>query len=324
MPHTISIVIPVLNEEKNILEAYSAIKQIFSQTAYDFEIVFTDNHSTDGTETIISRLAAGDPRVKYLRFSRNFGYQKSIFTGFLFATGAAAIQLDCDLQDPPELMLAFLKHWERGARIVYGIRKKRQEPRRVEFVRKLFYRFLDAISEYPIPQDVGDFRLIDRSVIEILRQCQDDSPYLRGFFAEIGFDQIGFPYERLERQRGDSKFPMRKMIALGLDGIINHSTVPLRLSTWIGFIMAGVTTLTMTGYAICRLVVGRAWPAGFTTVVLFILLSITLNSFFLGIIGEYLSRIFKSTRRRPMTIVEKALNTSAQTTEVPQSRGLTQ
>lgn len=306
----ISIVVPVFNEEANIEPLYAALLSILAQleARYDFELLFTDNHSTDRTFEVLRRLALKDHRIRVLRFSRNFGFQRSIYTGYIHARGQAAIQIDCDLQDPPELIIEFLKRWEEGYQVVYGERLQRQESWHMNIVRKTFYRLIDFLSEDKLPYDAGDFRLVDRRILDVLKQIDDYQPYLRGLIATLGFNQIGIPYSRNERQLGESKFNMAQLFGLALDGILNHSVVPLRLATGIGMIVSVSTFLGTAVYLLGKIILGKPWPPGFTTLVILILSSLSLNALFLGIIGEYLGRIYRQVKKRPLTIVENEID----------------
>jgi polyisoprenyl-phosphate glycosyltransferase len=307
----ISLVVPVFNEEANIFPFYEAVTSVVDPlaNAFRFEFVFTDNHSTDNTFPLLSALAARDSRVRAFRFSKNFGYQRSILTGYARCRGDAAIQLDVDLQDPPELISTFLHHWQEGADVVYGVRTERAEGFGITAMRSLFYRLVDLLSEEKLPVDAGDFRLISRRVIDILVQYRDENPYLRGTIATLGFTQIGVPYVRNARQRGESKFPFSKLLSLAIDGILNHSTVPLRFATYFGLIASVLTIIMMVGYAVARLVLGTQWPAGFTTLAALILMSISINAMLLGIIGEYLGRMYRQVRPSPLTIIEATIDT---------------
>jgi glycosyltransferase involved in cell wall biosynthesis len=301
----ISIVVPVYNESENITPFYERLCAVLATLDdYSFEIVFTDNHSEDGTFAQLVRLAAGDPRVRVYRFSRNFGFQRSIYTGYLKARGDAAIQLDVDLQDPPELIPRFIEEWQKGYRVVYGVRKKRQESRRITIARKGFYRVVAFLSEDPLPLDAGDFRLVDRAILDQLRTMPDSQPYLRGAIASLGFSQLGVPYDRANRERGESKFRMRDLIGLSLDAILNHSIVPLRVASYVGITIGLLTIVGFVVFVIIKLLFGAAWPAGFATTTVLILVAITLNALFLGIIGEYLGRIYRQVKPRPITVVE--------------------
>jgi glycosyltransferase involved in cell wall biosynthesis len=305
----ISIVVPVLNEEQNIERLYATVQETLRPVAdrYDFDFVFTDNHSTDSSFDILKQLAARDARVRVLRFSRNFGYQRSILTGYLNATGDAVIQLDCDLQDPPALILEFLHQWEQGYRVVYGVRRRRQEGFLITALRKVFYRTINALSEHPLPVDAGDFRLVDRRIVEELRNIDDATPYLRGMIATLGFRQIGIEYDRDPRQYGETNFRMRDLTQLAMDGIANHSTIPLRLATYLSQAIFLMACLVIAIYSAARMTVGSDWPAGFTTLAVLILISTSLNALLAGIQGEYIGRIYRQVQKRPLSIVENQL-----------------
>ncbi|MGA9567921.1 MAG: glycosyltransferase family 2 protein [Candidatus Korobacteraceae bacterium] len=309
----ISICVPVYNEERNVRLVYESLLSILAGVGdrYDFEFLFTDNHSTDRTFAALTELASLDPRVRAIRFSRNFGFQRSILTAYNNARGDAAVQIDCDLQDPPSLILEFLEKWESGYQVVYGVRTARKESWGMNTTRKIFYRLIDSLSDDPLPHDAGDFRLIDRRVLDQLLKFDDYQPYLRGAIASLGFEQIGIPYSRAERQHGESKFSFGELIGLALDGIFNHSVVPLRIATYLGLLISVVTFLGIVCYGIGRLVFGANWPPGFASVIVLILGSLSLNALFLGIIGEYLGRIYRQVKRRPLTIVEREVGAPA-------------
>lgn len=305
----ISFVVPVLNEELNILPLYEALLPIMERCAqwYDFEILFTDNHSTDSTFERLTELAQLDGRIRVLRFSRNYGYQKSILTGYLHARGDAIIQLDCDLQDPPQLIMDFISYWEEGNAVVYGVRLKTQDKLLVYMARKLFYRVINYLSEDNLPLDAGDFRLVDRKVVEALREIDDAQPYLRGTIAAMGFRQQGIPYNRNERKRGSSNFRLRDMVKLAFDGILNHSITPLRLASFFGLCVSVATGILALVYLTGKTFFNLSWPRGFTTLTILILLGISINSLFLGIIGEYLGRIYQQLKKKPV-IIEAAID----------------
>jgi len=310
----ISIVVPVYNEEANIGPFYAAVTAKL-EPEYRFEFVFTDNHSVDRTFPLLRDLAAQDSRVRAYRFSRNFGFQRSIMTGYSRAKGDAAIQIDVDLQDPPELISQFIQMWQEGADVVYGVRVKRQESWVVNIQRVMFYRLIDYLSEEKIPLDAGDFRLISRRVIELLKSFEDAQPYLRGTIATLGFKQVGIQYNRKARARGESKFPFSKLVSLAIDGILNHSIVPLRISTYFGFAVSTLTFLGVIIYSTAKLVRHAAWPAGFATLAALILGSISINAMLLGIIGEYLGRMYRQLKPRPLTIIESSTDTYPDTLE---------
>ena len=306
----ISLVVPVFNEEDNIPLFYPAVRAVIDPLAelYRFEFIFTDNHSSDQTPRLLRDLAAVDNRVRAFRLSRNFGYQRSILTAYLRAKGAAAIQLDCDLQDPPELIPRFLEEWQAGSDVVYGIRKSRLESRRWSMARKVFYWLVDVLSEDPIPRDAGDFRLISRRVIEELRRIDEPKPYLRGTIATLGFRQTGIDYARRARVVGHSKFSFYDNIMLALDGLLNQSVVPLRLATYVGLLVAIGTVVASAGYITAYYVTGFRAPAGFTTITVLILGSLGVNAMLLGIVGEYLGRMYLQMKNRSISIVELELH----------------
>lgn len=306
----ISLVVPVLNEEDNLGPLIERVANVMAQVAdrYDYELVFTDNHSVDTTWEKLAALAAERPNVRAYRFSKNFGYQKSIRTGYLKTRGAAAIQLDADLQDPPELIPEFLGHWEAGSKVVYGIRRSRREGKVVTALRHAFYWLIDALSEDPLPRDAGDFRLIDRQVIEVLRADGDVHPYIRGRIAAMGFTQTGVPYDRAARQAGETKFPLWTMVRLAVDGITSHSAKPLRFATYLGIGTMAASFFAVLIYLTARLFFGVDWPAGFATLVVMVLFFSGLNSLLLGLMGEYVARIFEQLKQSPDTLIEASLN----------------
>jgi dolichol-phosphate mannosyltransferase len=306
----ISIVIPVFNEELNIEPCYKAVRAALQplDLQYAFEFVFTDNHSADATWALLKKLGASDPNVRAIRFSRNFGYQRSILAGYLAARGAAVIQLDCDLQDPPDLIPKFLELWQAGNKVVYGVRASRKEAWHINLARKFFYRTINYLSEEKIPLDAGDFRLVDRCLIEELRIYRDANPYLRGTIATMGFTQAEVIYHRQQRERGESKFSLGALVSLAVDGVLNHSIVPLRVASFIGIFASLGTLLGILVYVIGKNFFGQQWPAGFATTTILILSSICLNALFLGIIGEYLGRIYKQVKFNTIVIREETIN----------------
>ncbi|MCJ7543635.1 MAG: glycosyltransferase family 2 protein [Phycisphaerae bacterium] len=320
MRKKISIVIPVYNEEPNVHRTYERVKAVMAGLAdrYDHELVFTDNHSTDRTFEIIVELARNDACVRGIRFSRNFGYQRSILTGYLMSTGDAAVQLDCDLEDPPEMIPDFVAKWEQGYRVVYGVRSSRQEGKVTAATRRLFYRLIDALSEDDLPHDAGDFRLLDRRIVNELGRYYDCSPYIRGAVASMGFDQVGISYHRQRRQAGRSKFNFRASLHLAMDGILNHSTVPLRIASISGLVGFFASLVLAFVYLFGRLFFGASWPPGFATLTLLLLISISFNAMLLGILGEYIGRIFQQVKNRPNTIIEQTVNVDSPAPQPPQ------
>lgn len=311
-PHRplVSIIVPVYNEEENVRPFYDAVAAVAASLDgdYRFEFIFTDNHSEDRTFEILGEIADRDPRVCVYRFSRNFGFQNSIFTGYMMARGDAAIQIDCDLQDPPALIADFLRQWRHGYQVVYGVRRSRSESPLASKARNAFYRLIDKISERHLPHDAGDFRLIDRRVIDELAKHHDRSPYLRGIVADIGFRQIGIAYDRASRQRGRSKFNLISLVNLGIDGIVSHSMLPLRISLYSGLIIAALCVAVSIGFTIYRFFGDYTWPAGFVFLSVGIMMSLAINMIIFGVFGEYIGRIHKQVVQKPMTIVDRIID----------------
>jgi polyisoprenyl-phosphate glycosyltransferase len=305
----ISLVIPAFNEAENIPRLYARLLPILDALAecYEFEIIFTDNHSTDETFPILAGLSQRDARLRVIRFSRNFGYQRSILAGYQAARGMAAVQLDCDLQDPPELLADFLARWEEGHQVVYGVRKTRPEGRAITFARQVFYRVIRALSENDLPVDSGDFRLVDRCILDILRQCRHADPYLRGTIAALGFSQTGVPYDRDPRISGKSKFSFGGYMRIALDGIVSQSVVPLRFATYFGLAIGVLALILAAGYLMGALFYGMGWPPGFATLVLLFLGGLSMNALLFGIMGEYIARIYRNSLNEPLTIIERVL-----------------
>jgi dolichol-phosphate mannosyltransferase len=274
---------------------------------YRFEFLFTDNASSDDTFERLAEEARRDERIRVLRFTRNFGFQTSILANYLNSRGAAAIQIDADLQDPPELISEFLAAWECGYKIVYGIRRSRPENAILSGVRKAFYRVLDRLSTVDVPVDAGDFRLIDRIVIERLREVKDSTPYIRGIIAEFGYKQIGIPYDRTERKEGESKFRIFSLIRLAIDGICSQSTKPLELITLFGFFLSFLSFVGALIYFFWFFALVRSPAPGFTTLVILILASMGVNAAFIGVLGEYIGRIFRNTRELPTPIIDRRI-----------------
>ncbi len=301
----ITICVPVLNEASNLnalLERLNTLSE--TEKDYDFEFLFTDNASTDKTFEILAEKAQSDSRIRVLRFSRNFGFQISILMNYLNAYGDAAVQIDADLQDPPELISSFLRKWEERHKVVYGVRKRLPEFFLKRWSRKAYYRLVRSLSETNIPNDAGDFRLIDRIIIEELRGIKEQTPYLRGIIANLGYAQVGIPYDRVARTAGVSKFNLPALIALGLDGITSQSTKPLRIVTMFGVFISMLAFAGITYHLGAYIFDRNSLPDGFTTLTMIGLTTLGLNSLFIGLVGEYVGRIFNNSRGHFLAQVE--------------------
>jgi polyisoprenyl-phosphate glycosyltransferase len=317
--HLISICIPVYNEEGSIPAFLERLRNVTQQLAakYDFEFLFTDDASTDRSYELLLREAQHDHRIRVLHLSRNFGFQRNVLVNFLNTRGDAALEIDADLQDPPELIGEFLALWEKGYKVVYGVRAQRNEGRVITWLRKIAYRIISRISEVPVPIDAGDFRLVDRVIIEHLRALTDRNPYLRGAIAGFGYPQVGIRYERPQRVAGQSKFPLLKLVKLGIDGVTSQSTQPLHYITMIGFALSLVTGALAIIYMAAWLIGIGSEVRGFTTLVLLQLFAISMNAMFLGIMGEYIGRIFNNMRGHPLAVIEKVIDKGVETAYSP-------
>jgi len=306
----ISIVVPVYNEAGNIFPLYDAVISVFRTTKmrYDLEIIFSDNHSNDKTFEELEVLAQKDTRVKVIRYNRNYGFQKSLLTAYRHTSGNAAIQIDCDQQDPPSLLSQFLELWEDGHDVVVGVRESREESRLLTWCRRKFYVLLNLLSEDKLVPNAGDFRLVDRTILDKIAVINHHDPYVRGLIDSLAINGAKVLYNRSARYRGSSKFPIQKLFGFARDGIIAHSILPLRLATYVGLGISIFTFLLSGIYLLTALVAGSSWPRGFATTTILILFGIGINGIFLGILGEYIARIYHQTRPSPITVVERSLN----------------
>lgn len=308
----ISVVTPCYNEEDNVAECYAAVRAIFDEhlPGYEREHIFCDNASTDATGEILRRLAAEDPCVRVIVNARNFGPLRNTYNGVMATSGdAVLIFLPADLQDPPELLPEFVRLWEQGYEIVYGIRATRDESWSMRTLRQVYYRALTRFSEFDIPPGVGDFQLVDRSVVDSMRRIDDTYPFMRMMTFECGGPAVGVPYRWRARKRGLSKNRLSALFDQGMNGITSFTTAPLRIGLFAGFVLAGLSVL----YSIVNLLVGLlfyqrlAEPGIFTLIVaLFFFGGVQL--FFMGLIGEYVLAIYARVRQKPVVFERERLN----------------
>lgn len=291
----ISIITPVYNEECSLDAYYDRLSKSINKLSsrYDFEIIFTDNCSTDNTFEKLKELTQKDSRIRVFRFSKNFGFQKSIWFGYYKSKGDAAIEIDVDLQDPPEMLEEMLGYWERGYKIVYGIRRDRQEGFIINSLRKIFYRLVRKISDYDIPNDAGDFMLIDKDIIKHLRKIKLSDPYIRGTIFGFGYSKFGIEYKRDARHVGVSKFPSLKLIQFAATAFVNTSIFPLRMATFAGLFAAFLSILLGVYFVIDKLFLEDDLPRGITAILVLVLASIAINSILIGILGEYCGKIYR-------------------------------
>jgi len=309
LPHrpTLSVVAPVYNEEAILPELYRRLVAVLDGAGLDWELVLVNDGSRDRSPEIMRELHAADPRVKVVDFARNFGHQVAITAGADYAQGDAVVIIDADLQDPPEVILDLLAKWREGYEVVYAVRAERKgETWFKEFTAKAFYRIIYKITDINIPMDTGDFRLMDRKVVEALRTMREKHRFMRGMSVWVGFKQVGVEYVRAERYAGETKYPLKKMLRFALDGITSFSFFPLQVATYVGFIAAAVAILGIILTVILRLTGSHAFYGQATTLVAVLFLGgVQLIS--LGIIGEYLGRIYDEVKGRPLYIVREAL-----------------
>lgn len=303
---TYSIVAPVFNEKETLPHFYRRIVDVMEQTGKEFELVLVNDGSRDGSFAVMQQLHQQDPRVRVIDFSRNFGHQIAISAGLDHARGDAVVIIDSDLQDPPEVILQLIAAWQDGAEVVYAQRSRRAGETRFKlFTAAAFYRLIERITSVNIPRDTGDFRLMDRAVVKALIAMREQHRFMRGLSAWVGFRQEAVRYERHERFAGSTKYPLNKMIRFSLDAITSFSHVPLQLATTFGFILAGISLIGIILAIILRLftdaIVGQA-----STLILVLFLG-GIQLIFLGIIGEYLGRIYDEVRARPLYIVREIL-----------------
>lgn len=304
MKSKVSIIVPAFNEAPNLPLIYREITQMTElEPDYEFELLLMDNHSTDQTFTVAAELAKNDPRVKVIRLSRNFGFQANILSGYMGANGDVAIQIDADGEDDPMLIREFLRQWEQGYDVVYGIRVERKESWFMRLQRNIFYRLIAFLSPLEIPVDSGDFRLIDKVVLEKVLQFQESSIYLRGIISYVGYNQIGIPYNRRKRFFGESKFRWRDYMHLAIDGITSFSQRPLYMTAYAGIMLSAASFMGMLFY-LAQYFSGSIPVKGFTTLILVQLLLTGIQLLCLGINGLYVGRIFEEVKKRPRSFVQ--------------------
>lgn len=303
-----SFVIPVQDEEDVLPELVRRLAPVLDALGGTSEVIFVDDGSSDRSFAVMEDLVAADPRLRALRLSRNFGHQIAITAGLDHARGRAVIIMDGDLQDPPEVVPDLVAKWKEGFEVVYAIRDVRHGESRTKVATAgRFYRLMDRMSEVQIPVDAGDFRLVDRTVVDAVRSMPEHRRYLRGMFAWVGYDQAGVHYTREERFAGTTKFSLRKMLGFAADGIVSFSTVPLRLALSLGFLVSGLSFLAVL-YGLGSKLTGRVVP-GWASIVVSMGLLGGVQLVVLGVMGEYIARIHDEVKRRPLYLVRDQLGT---------------
>lgn len=306
----ITLVIPMYYEEKVANECYKRVKENLDKLEnYDYEIIFVNDGSKDKTLSILEEIAAKDKNVKVLSFSRNFGHQAAVTAGLQCVTGDAIVIMDADLQDPPELIPDMLKLWEQGNEVIYGKRKSREGESAFKLLTaKMFYKTLNALSDVEIPKDTGDFRLVDRKVVDTVNSLPEHNKFLRGLFSWVGYKQMPFEYERKERFAGTTKYPLKKMLKLASDGIIGFSMKPLKCIGILGIISILASIIILIVSIVLHINNSPSLVPGWSSlmVVMTFLTGIILLS--IWIMSEYIGRIYDETKQRPQYIVDKKIN----------------
>ena len=302
----ISIIAPIFNERESLPELHRRISEIMESTGEPWELVLVDDGSRDGSTGIIRDLAARDVRVRPVIFARNFGHQIAVTAGLDYSRGDAVVIIDADLQDPPEVILDLIEKWREGYEVVYAVRSEREgETWFKKTTAAAFYRLIYSITDVKIPLDTGDFRLMDRKVVNVMNQMREHHRFLRGMSAWVGFRQVGVPYRRAPRFAGETKYPFRKMLKLALNAITGFSYFPLQLATYLGFVSAGISILAIPIVVVLRIIGQGAILGGQATTLIAVLFLGGVQLISLGILGEYLGRVYDEVKGRPLYIVSE-------------------
>ena len=305
----LSIIVPMYNEEEVLDIFFTEIRKVMKKLPkYTYEIICVNDGSKDGTLQLLKKYANEDKRVKVISFSRNFHKEQALFAGLTNCAGRAAIPIDVDLQDPPEIILKFVKKWEEGYEVVYGVRSERNSDSLIKkFSALTFYKLYNFIADTPIPYNTGDFRLINRKIINALKNIKEKKLFMKGIFNWIGFKSIGVPYKRLERVAGETKWNFWKLWNFALDGITASTTFPLRIWTYIGGTIAGISFLYAL-YIILKTIVNGVAVPGYASLLVCILFLGGMQLLALGVFGEYIGHIFTEVQNRPLYIIDEKIN----------------
>lgn len=305
-PQLLSVVVPCYNEQEVLDQTHGRLSEVLAGLEeLDYEILYVDDGSADRTSQILTRLAEEDPHVRVIRFSRNFGHQLAVTAGIDHAAGDAVVLIDADLQDPPEVIAEMVAAWRNGAEVAYGVRVERQgEGLFKRATAKAFYRVIHSLSEVRIPADTGDFRLMDRRVVQAVQRMSEQDRYLRGMVSWVGFNQKPVPFKRQARAAGKTKYPLGKMIRFAVDGILSFSQKPLRLATWMGIFSAAAAFVGILWVFVVRLAYNQ-WVAGWASILTAILFLGGVQLICIGILGEYVGRIYRESKHRPLYIIRQ-------------------
>lgn len=303
----LSVIIPVYNEEKNIKPLLKRLLPVIEK--YSYEVIFISDGSTDKTVEYIKKITEENKKVKLISFVRNFGHQAALTAGYRFAKGDCVVSIDADLQDPPELIDQLIKKWQEGAKIVYAQREERNDGFFKKLTATLFYRLINFLSERPIPEEVGDYRLIDREVVDFLNSLPEKSRFLRGLVAWPGFSSTSVSFKRDKRFAGKTHYPLSKMVNFALDGIVSFSTKPLKIASYLGFLASFFGTLGII-YALYRrlFLPHEYWVTGWTAIFVSVVFFGGIQLITIGIIGEYIGKIYKEIQNRPTYLIKEKIN----------------
>ena len=304
----ISIITPCFNEEENVAELYRQAKAVMSSLDYDYEHIFIDNASRDRTVEVLRGLAREDRNVRVIVNARNFGHIRSPHHAFLQARGDAVISLVADMQDPPELMREFIKLWEQGFKVVQAVKTESEESAAMFLVRSTYYALVNKLSDVPLTKNTTGFGLYDRAVVEAVRKVDDPYPYFRGLVSDIGFESAKVTYKQPLRRRGFTKNNFYTLYDMAMLGITNHSKVPLRIATLLGFFLSFVSLVLAAGYFVAKLVLWRQFPLGTAPVLIGLFFFSSVQLFFIGVIGEYVGAIHTQVLKRPLVIERERIN----------------
>jgi polyisoprenyl-phosphate glycosyltransferase len=307
----VSVVVPCYNEEEVLHECHTRLTEVLEgYCGKDYELIYVNDGSRDRTESILRNLQSTSPQIRAVMLSRNFGHQAAVTAGLTAAYGQCVVIIDADLQDPPEVIPQMLDRWRAGYEVVYGVRESRAGESGFKlWTAQLFYRLINSLSDVEIPLDSGDFRLLDRRAVDAMLAMPERHRLLRGMCSWIGFRQYGLKYARAARFAGSTKYPLRKMLNLALDGIFSFSIIPLRFVTFLGLITAGVAAIGVLYSLIVRIFTPH-WVAGWATLILAVLFMGGIEMFCFGIVGEYIGRVYTETKQRPLFLVREVLETA--------------
>ncbi len=317
-----SVVIPVFNEEENLELLYRRLSKVLQHSCQDYEIILVDDGSRDNSLQVIMRLRKSNPRVKVISFSRNFGHQMAITAGIDYSSGDAVIIMDADLQDPPEVIPQIIEKWGEGYDTVYAIRESRKDPILKRAIAFVFYRLFKRMSEVDVPVDAGDFRLMSRRVVDILRTMPERNRYLRGLASWVGFSQASISYARDERYRGERKYTLWQSARLAVDGITSFSRFPLRLVTNLGLVVSLAGFIYGAIIIISGLFLDRIVP-GWTTLMAAVIFLGGIQLIVVGVVGEYIGRIYVEVQQRPLYLIKQKIGFSeeGEIRDKPERRG---